>query len=73
MSEAKFTDTSGELARQSGVIQPTIQKYANLGLLDYVTASNGTKLFRAGQAQKVRDILAQRMATRRRGRRAAAQ
>jgi hypothetical protein len=38
-------------------------------LLQYVTASNGTRLFKAGQADKVRQIYAQRMANR--GRRAA--
>lgn len=65
----QFTDTSSELARQARVTQPTIRAYADAGLLEYVTASDGTKLFRAGQAPKVREIYAQRMANR--GRRSA--
>jgi len=64
---AEYTDTSSELARQARVTQPTIRKYADKRLLDYVTASNGTRLFRAGQAKRVREIYAQGIA--RRGRR----
>lgn len=59
-----YTDTSGELARQGGVTQPCIRLYAQLGLLDFITASNGTRLFRSGQAERVRTIYAERMAGR---------
>lgn len=59
-----YTDTTSELARQAGVTQPTIRKYADLGLLDYVVASNGTRLFCPGQADRVREIYSQRMALR---------
>lgn len=64
---AEFTETSSELARQAKVTQPTIRKYADAGLLDFVKASDGTRLFRAGQADRVREIFAARMANRRRG------
>jgi DNA-binding transcriptional MerR regulator len=59
-----YTDTSGKLARDSGTTVPTISTYARMGLLDFVVASNGVKLFRAGQAPRVRQILAERMASR---------
>jgi DNA-binding transcriptional MerR regulator len=59
-----YLETSGELAREARVTQPTIRKYADAGLLDFVIASNGTRLFRAGQAKKVREILATRLENR---------
>ena len=59
-----YTDTTSELARQAGVTQPTIRKYADLGLLDCIVASNGTRLFCPGQADRVREIYRQRMALR---------
>ena len=64
-----YTDTSGRLAKDSDTSVPTISLYARMGLLDYVVASNGVKLFRAGQAPRVREILRERMA--RRGRQGA--
>ncbi|MGH9644844.1 MAG: hypothetical protein ACRD3Q_20770 [Terriglobales bacterium] len=59
-----YTDTSGKLARESETTTPTIALYARLGWLDFVTASNGVKLFRAGQAQRVRDIKRRRLEAR---------
>lgn len=64
-----YTDTTSEIARQAGVTQPTIRRYADMGLLDFVTVSNGIRLFRPGQAGHVRSIYAERMANR--GRQAA--
>lgn len=63
-----YTDTASKLARDAEVTSPTIRNYARRGWLDFVVASNGTKLFRAGQAQKVRDIYAKRIAQRGRAR-----
>jgi DNA-binding transcriptional MerR regulator len=57
----EFTDSSGKLARDSLVSIPTISSYAAKGLLDFVTCSNGHRMFRAGQAPKVRKIYRQRM------------
>ena len=65
--EHQYTETSGKLSRDSGVTVPTLTLYADLGLLDFIRSSNGMKLFRAGQADKVREIYAQRMANRGRG------
>jgi DNA-binding transcriptional MerR regulator len=59
-----YTDTSGKLARESETTVPTVNRYAKLGLLDFVVASNGVRLFRSGQASRVREILALRMANR---------
>lgn len=65
-----YTDTIGALARAAEVTTPTVAKYARLGLLDYIVASNGTRLFRQGQAARVREIYTENVA--RRGRSAAA-
>jgi DNA-binding transcriptional MerR regulator len=59
-----FTDTTGSLARQADTTVPTVRLYADLGLLDYVLASNGTRLFRTGQADRVRQIYRERLARR---------
>ena len=64
-----YTVTTGQLAREAGVGEQRIRDYAKAGLLDYLTASNGARLFRQGQADKVREILAARLANR--GRRVA--
>ena len=62
-----FTETTGTLARKAGHASPTIRVYADLGLLDYVRAANGVRLFRTGQEDRVRQLCAERIA--RRGRR----
>ncbi len=59
-----YTDTSGKLARDSEATVPTVNLYARLGLLEYIEASNGMKLFRAGQAERVRQIKRERLQTR---------
>jgi DNA-binding transcriptional MerR regulator len=59
-----YRETSGTLARGAQVAVATISLYAELGLLDFIRCSNGVKLFREGQAGKVREILAERMANR---------
>ena len=69
---ATFTDTSSALAREAHVTPQTIMLYARLGLLRFVKASNGTRLFAPGQATKVRKLCAQRMAARGRKKGAAA-
>lgn len=59
-----YIETTAHLARASGVGEQRVRDYAKEGLLDYVTASNGTRLFREGQAARVREIYTQRMANR---------
>jgi len=68
----EYTETTTEVARQTGPGGPTaatVRRYADMGLLDFVWCSNGTRLFRAGQADRVRKIHAQRMGLRGRRRR----
>jgi DNA-binding transcriptional MerR regulator len=60
----EYVDTTSKLARDAEVTQPTVTLYANLGLLDHIRSSNGTRLFRPGQAMRVRQILAERLASR---------
>jgi DNA-binding transcriptional MerR regulator len=60
--DGNYTDTSGTLARAAGVTIPTINLYSELRLLDFIVASNGIKLFKPGQGERVRQIKAQRMA-----------
>jgi hypothetical protein len=47
------------------VTQVTVRKYADLRLLEFIVASNGTRLFKAGQEKLVRSIMAERLAKRR--------
>jgi DNA-binding transcriptional MerR regulator len=65
--EKPFTDTSGKLARDAGVTVATVDLYSDLGLLQFIRISNGTRVFREGQAERVRQICAERMAHRGRG------
>ena len=60
----EYTVTSGELARQAGIAAPTVTGYARLGLLDFIALANGTRLYRRGQADRVRQIYRQRVANR---------
>ena len=59
-----YARTTGQVAREAGVSQPTVRLYANLGLLECITASDGTRLFPAGAADLVRQICRQRLANR---------
>jgi hypothetical protein len=61
---AEYTETATKLGRDSGKTSTTIRKYADEGWLDYIVASNGTRLFKPGQAAKVKEIYAARMAVR---------
>jgi DNA-binding transcriptional MerR regulator len=56
-----YIETSSQLAREAEVTPALIRLYAALGLLDFVRASNGTRLFKSGQGPRVREILAKRM------------
>ncbi len=62
--KSEYVDTTSKLARESGVTSPTVVTYARLGFLEFITASNGARLFRKGQAEKVRQVYAERMAGR---------
>lgn len=60
--------TSGTLARSAVTSTVTVNRYADAGLLEFKRASDGTRLFKRGQEQRVRDLMVERMANR--GRRA---
>jgi DNA-binding transcriptional MerR regulator len=60
----EYVDTTSTLARLAEVTAPTVALYADLGLLDYIRASNGMRLFRSGQAARVREIYVARIASR---------
>ena len=64
MSEGSFDRTTGQVAREAGVSQPTVRLYANMGLLPHVVASDGTRLFAQEAADLVREICARRLANR---------
>lgn len=64
MEHAAYARTTGQVAREAGVSQPTVRLYANLGLLPHLTASDGTRLFSADSADLVREICARRLANR---------
>jgi DNA-binding transcriptional MerR regulator len=67
-----FDRTTGQVAREAGVSQPTVRLYANLGLLPHVVASDGTRLFPAEAADRAREICAERLSHRGRSRSQAA-
>jgi hypothetical protein len=69
---AEYTETTSKLARDAETTQPTVRKYADLGLLDFIVVSDGTRLFKPGQAAQVRKIYAARMAGRYKNKAAAA-
>jgi DNA-binding transcriptional MerR regulator len=59
-----FTETSSGLARAAGITAQTVRLYADLNLIECKVASNGVRLFRAGQADRVREIYQQRVGLR---------
>ena len=65
---SEYKDTVGTLSRASVTAPQTVRIYADLGLLDHIVLPNGMRLFREGQADRVKEIKKQRMALR--GRRA---
>jgi DNA-binding transcriptional MerR regulator len=64
VTEKIFSDTSGRVAREAALTVQTIIRYADLGFLDFVRSSDGTRLFAPGQAEKARRIYEERMARR---------
>lgn len=59
-----YDQTSGALAREARVSVPLVQRYADMKLLDYLRSTDGTRLFRRGQAKRVRAIKARRLGNR---------
>ena len=67
----QFTDTTSQLAREAAVTAQTVVVYADKGWLEHIRLpGTGMRLFRTGQAAKVREIYLERLSLR--GRRPAA-
>lgn len=64
-----FTQTTTGLARAAAVSPETVRRYADMGLIEFRVASNGTRLFMPSQADQVRQLCAERLSNR--GRRSA--
>jgi DNA-binding transcriptional MerR regulator len=60
----EYTLTSTDIGRKALVTAATVTKYARAGLLEYRTASDGTRLYRASDADRVREIFTRRMSRR---------
>jgi DNA-binding transcriptional MerR regulator len=61
---ADFIETTTSLARTAGLAPETVRRYADMGLIEFRIASDGTRLFRAAIADRVREIYANRIANR---------
>lgn len=62
--DAYYDETTGSLARKSEMTVQSVIKYCDLGLLDFIRCSNGSRLLRRGQEVRVREIRASRLANR---------
>jgi DNA-binding transcriptional MerR regulator len=62
MKSDGFTETPAAIARKSGVSVPTVRLYGDLGYIDFVTSSNGTRLHKPDAADRVREMLPKRLA-----------
>lgn len=62
----EFTETVSTLANKAGVVSAsTVRGYADSGLLECIRLEgSGTRLFRASDAAKVRELFQARMANR---------
>jgi DNA-binding transcriptional MerR regulator len=63
-----FCETSGSIARKAETSQNSVQTYARLGLIEFITLENGTRLFKPDAVEKVRELKRQRLANRSRRR-----
>jgi DNA-binding transcriptional MerR regulator len=64
MDSQEFTETTGAVARAGDATAPTVRLYGDLGLIPFITISNGTRLHRKDAGKRVREILLQRLAAR---------
>jgi len=60
MSEIEYRETTGSVARAAGCLPETVRKFADSGLLDSRRLADGTRVFRADAAARVRAIMAER-------------
>ena len=64
MTAESYSETTGSVARQAGVLAETVRLYGDLGLLECTRLSNGIRLFKPSAAERVREIYTERMARR---------
>jgi DNA-binding transcriptional MerR regulator len=62
MKGSGYTETPAAIARMAGVSVPTVRLYGDLGYIEFVKSSNGTRLHKPGAADRVREMLPKRMA-----------
>lgn len=62
MSEGTFTETPAAVARAANVSVPTVRLYGDLGYIQFIKSSNGTRLHRPEAAVSVRQMLQTRLA-----------
>lgn len=59
---AGYTETPAAIARAANVSVPTVRLYGDLGAIEFIKSSNGTRLHRADAAEIVRELLKVRLA-----------
>jgi DNA-binding transcriptional MerR regulator len=64
MEAATYTETTGVASRNSGISVASVQEYCRQGLLDHITLTNGMRLLRPGQEERIREIHAKGLANR---------
>jgi hypothetical protein len=57
-----FTETPAAVARAANVSVPTVRLYGDLGFIQFIKSSNGTRLHRPEAAESVRQVLQTRLA-----------
>lgn len=62
MGDIEFTETTGTLARKARRSPDTIRRLANEGLLEFRRLPGGTRLFRTDAVERVKALVAERMA-----------
>jgi DNA-binding transcriptional MerR regulator len=59
-SELEYGETTGSIARGAGCLPETVRRFADTGLIDFRRLADGTRVFRADAAGRVREIMAER-------------
>jgi len=60
MADFDYPETTGSVARAAGCLPDTVRAYADTGLVEYRRLADGTRVFRADTAEKVRRLMAER-------------
>jgi DNA-binding transcriptional MerR regulator len=60
MQDIEYGETTGSVARDAGCLPETVRRFADCGLVDFRRLRDGTRVFRADTAARVREIMAGR-------------